>query len=589
MRRWLCICLTGLLLLSSLAGCGEKAPDPTEEEEGLHLTVRATAAQTNLEPARATANGAKTLVYHLYENLLKWVDDGSGNAVLVPGMAKDYTVEENVDGSSTYTFTLRGDIKWSDGELITSADFLYAWQRLFSMENPPVEVYQLYMVEGYQEAWSNRDGTLLTGVSAPDSHTLVIKTSDQCAYFLDVFCAGTLTMPVRQDLVEKYGENWGAQQEALVGNGPYTVQSITADEITVEKNDQYYDAAQVAADTITFRWTGDAEAAYQELTEGELDFLVDLPQAEVEARAEADTLTVEPDPSTYALLMNNAAAPFDNDFVRQAFAVCVDQEALTVAAASVTDTAATGFVPHGVTNRDDQFAPAAEETDPDSVVLPEDLLEQQDEEETHWDWRAVGDYELEQEETTQEERNSQGRRLLAQAGYPNGQDFPEVAYLYVDTPENQRVAEYLQQLWKEALNVTVTLTALGEDECRTALLTGEFTMATFRFDGAYDDAMAFLQRWQSTVSTGAGNLIRYNNRAYDLLIYVVAETASNSAREACLHDAEQLLLDSCGIVPLYYYGRTSQLAEGLTGLYSMADGTYFFQYVAPEQVDQLEE
>ena len=575
-----------LLGLSALAGCGS-AGDNTQagdggEEGPFQLTVRATAAQTNLDPALATANSAETLTYHIYENLLKWVDDGSGNAVLAPGMARDYTVTENIDGSDTYTFTLRSDITWSDGEPITSADFLYAWQRLFSMENPPVAVYQLYMVEGYQQAWSSRDGTLLTGVSAPDDQTLVIKTSDHCAYFLDVFCAGTLTMPVRQDLVEKYGEDWGAQQKALVGNGPYKVQSIGADAIVLEKNDAYYDASLVGAETITFQWTGDAESAYQELTAGTLDFLKDLPQSAVDALAQEDALVIEPEPSTYALLMNNAAAPFDNDFVRQAFAVCVDQEALVAAAGSVTDTAATGFVPHGVTNRDDQFAPAEEETDPDAVVRPEDLLEEQEEEEEiRWDWRAVGDYGAQQEELTQEERNSQGRRLLAQGGYPNGQGFPEVAYLYVDTPENEKVAQYLRQLWQEALNVTVTLTPLSEEECRGALLAGAVAMAAFRFDGAYDDAMAFLQRWQSTVSTGAGNLIRFNNRAYDLLIYVVAETASNSAREACLHDAEELLLDGCGVVPLYYYGRTSQLADGLTGLYSMADGTYFFQSVAP--------
>ena len=94
-----------------------------------------------------------------------------------------------------------------------------------------------------------------------------------------------------------------------------------------------------------------------------------------------------------------------------------------------------------------------------------------------------------------------------------------------------------------------------------------------------EGAMAYLKRWQSTTGTAAGNVISFNDRAYDLLIYVVAETGSNSAREACLHDAEALLLDDCGVVPLYYYGRASQLAEDLTGLYSMTDGTRFFRNV----------
>ena len=145
---------------------------------------------------------------------------------------------------------------------------------------------------------------------------------------------------------------------------------------------------------------------------------------------------------------------------------------------------------------------------------------------TVWDYRAVG-MPRPQTETTREERST-AQELLSQAGYPNGQDFPEVTYLYEDTPENQAVAEYLQSLWQEMLNVTVALDPLDGTELRTRLF-GEFTMAAFRFDAAYDDATAFLNRWDSEAGAIGGNLIGFNDRAYDLLLYVVPETASNSA------------------------------------------------------------
>lgn len=585
MKRWLVICLVCAMLLAVLSACsgngGETSQNRTDEGETLNLAVQCTGAVSDLDPARAAASDTETITYHLFENLLRWEDDGSGHAVLGNGMASGYTVEQNVDGSTTYVFTIRSDARWSDGEAVTAADFVYGWQRLFSMDNPPGTIHQLYMVEGFDQAWANRDGTLLTGVSATDSHTLVIRITDQCAYFLDAFCAGTLTMPVRQDVVEQYGAGWANDPESLVTNGPYHLaQDLTDGGLLLEKSETYYNAASVRADVITFSWGTSAESAYQDLLNGELDFLVGLPEDEITARAEDGTLTVEPEPSTYALLLNNLAAPFDNETVRQAFAACIDTEELTAAVGDATLTAATGFVPHGIANRDDQWQTEQQETqDP---ALPEDLLSGESEtEETVWDYRAVGDYDQTTEEVTRQERAAQAQRLLNQAGYPDGQDFPEVTYLYEDTPENQAAAAYLQSLWQEMLHVTVTLQPVTDADLRTQLLSGTFTMAAFRFDAAYDDATAFLNRWDSTAGAIGGNLIGFNNRAYDLLLYVVPETASNAGREACLHDAEQILLESCGVVPLFYYGRTSQLADELGGLYGLSDGTYFFWSVGP--------
>ena len=590
MKRWLAICLSAVLLLSALAGCGENdagtQPDGTTEGEFRDLSVRCTGPVTELDPARAAANNTETVAYHLFENLLRWEDDGSGNAVLANGMASDYAVEQNTDGSTTYTFTIRSGAKWSDGEDVTAGDFVYGWQRLFGMENPPGTIHQLYMVEGFDQAWANRDGTLLSGVYAEDDHTLVIQITDQCAYFLDAFCAGTLTMPVRKDIVERYGAGWANDPDTLVTNGPYVLgQSMTDTFVLLEKNETYYNAGRVWSDSLAFTWNDDAEFSYQNLTDGSLDFLAGLPEAEIAARAEAGTLQVEPEPSTYALLLNNLAEPFNDQTVRLAFAACVDTAELTAAVGDATLTAATGFVPHGIVNRDEQWM-AEEESGGEGVTLPEDLLEGQEEpEETVWDFRAVGDADQSGEALTEDERTALARELLSQAGYPNGRDFPAVTYLYADTAEGRAAAEYLRDQWQSVLNVTVELEAMDEAALRERLLAGDFTMAAFRFDAAYDDATAFLDRWRSDVGAAGGNLVGFSDRAYDLLLYVVPETASNAGREACLHDAEQILLEGGGVVPLFYYGRTAQLSDGLTGLYGLADGTYFFWNVAPAQAE----
>ena len=587
MKRWLALALAAALLLALLAACGggEDTENTGEEDQGesLSLTVCATPRQTTVDPAAAAQSGGETILYHLYENLLRWTDDGSGHAVLAPGAAESYTEEESVTGQVTYTFTLRAGAVWSDGEPVTAYDFLYAWQRLFTLEETPPLLAELSVVEGCAAALEAKDGSLLTGVSAPDKETLVITLTSHCAYFLDEFCAGALTMPVRRDVEEDYGAIWGQLPTAVVTNGPYRLKSLSESAITLQRSESYRESG--GPDQLTFVWMEDAAEDYGKLAAGELQFLAGLPGDAVAQQAAEGTLRVEEVPSTYALLMNNRAEPFDNEFVRQAFAAVVDPQAVTEAVGLATLRAATGFVPWGVANRDDQWAveeeTAEDAAQADAPVLPEDLVEQEnsgeapEEETVWWDYRAVGDYGRVQEELSYDSRVNQGRALLSQAGYPNGRGFPAVEYVFVDTPVNTAVAIYLQDLWASALNVEVTLRGVSEEEMETLLLSGEVALGAFRFDAAYDDAMAFLRRWQSEFIASGENVIGFNDRAYDLLLSVVS-ASGNSAREACLHDAEELLLDGKGVVPLFYYGATSQLADGLTGVYRRCMGEFFF-------------
>ena len=573
MKRWISILLSLTLLVSLLAACASDAPVIDEDQP---LRVSAMAEQTSADPAVAVNTGGDTLVYHLYENLMKWEDDDSGTAQLTEGMAVNYTTVENTDGSMVYTFTLRSDAVWSDGQPVTAHDFVYAWQRLFSLETAPADLSLLSLVEGYAAAYQAKDGSLLTGVEATDDTTLVVRLTAPCAYFLSEVCAGAMTMPLREDLVTS--APW---EPGTVTNGAYTLTSLDSTGALLTSSETYYDADSVGPAAIQFSWDS-GETAYEELTAGELDFVAGLPEEAAETQAEEGTLQVDKRASTYALLLNTKAAPFDNEFVRQAFAAVIDRNALVETACSVTDTAATGFVPHGITNRNDQWT-GTDSGSGDGTVTPDDLLEESMEEETTtWDYRAVGDAESPQEEMTADERISAAQDLMSQAGYPGGKDFPAVAFLYEDTEKNQAVAEYLRDQWQSALGVTVQLQPCTMEELKDAMLNGAYTMGAFQFDASYDDATAFLRRWRSTVASWAGNLVNYSDTAYDLLMYAAEITASNAGREACLHDAEELLLNSCGVVPLYYGGVASQLTDGLTGVYKNALGVYFFDSVTAE-------
>ena len=570
MKRWISILICLALLVTLLAACGTDGPALDDEDQPLR--VSAMSAQTTADPAAAVNTGGDTLIYHLYENLMKWVDDGTGAAQLTEGIAQNYTVEENTDGSMVYTFTIRADAVWSDGEPVTAADFVYAWQRLFSLETAPADLSLLSLVEGYADAYQAKDGSLLTGVEATGDQILTVRLTTPCAYFLSEVCGGAMTMPLREDLVTAAG--W---EPGKVTNGAYTLASLTNDGAVLTRSETYYDAEAEGPAAIQFTWeTG--QAAYEALTAGELDFVSSLPEEAAEALAETEALQVSPLASTTALLLNTQAAPFDNEFVREAFAAVVDQAALTEAVCSVTDIAATGFVPHGIANRNDQWTDPDAASSDDEAVTPDDLLDasNQEADDTVWDFRAVGDAEAPREELTMEERLSAAKNDMSQAGYPDGEDFPAVTFLYEDTAESRAVAEYLRDLWQESLGVTIQLQACTLKELKDAMLAGEYALGIFQFDAAYDDATAFLRRWKSTTAYWAGNLVGYANQAYDLLLYAADITASAAGREACLHDAEELLLSSCAVVPLYYGGTAAQLADGLTGVYGNAMGVWFF-------------
>ena len=181
-RRLAAMLIAAMLLLS---GCTQPK-DPSEENNTavpLSLTIAAGGAQDTLEPAYNTADGGETILFHLYENLMRWENDGRGYATLAPGQAASYTVETDYAGNSTYTFTLRSDIVWSDGQNVTAYQFVAAWQRLADPAYASPHHALMSCISGYDEVRTSGDSSLLA-VSAPDAHTFVVTLNGSATYFL---------------------------------------------------------------------------------------------------------------------------------------------------------------------------------------------------------------------------------------------------------------------------------------------------------------------------------------------------------------------------------------------------------------------
>lgn len=605
-NRWIPLLLALVLLLSA---CGEE--EGGAQAQPLALTVTVGEAQDTLDPARATARGGEMILHHLYENLLRWEDGGDGWAVPAPGQAEEYTVETDYAGNATYTFTLRRDAAWSDGQAVTASDFVNAWRRLADPANDLPHRTLLEAVAGYDEVQETGDASLLA-VSAPDEHTFVVSLSGSCAWFLEELCAGAYTMPVRE----------GTAPDGSVTNGPYTAVQFDPARVVLEPNEHYYDRSRVGPESLQFVQSQGAEADYQSFLDGQCQLLTLLPEGVLEQRREEGGWTPEPVTALTAVLFNTRQAPFDNADVRLAFRLVVDTQAAADAAGDAALRAAAGVVPYGVA--DYGTRPEAAEPEPDEG-LPDpnaaSAAPEQEPEQTCWDFRA---HSLEKV-TVPAENDCQAdcqeaRRLLAGAGYPNGEGFPAVEYLYVDSDEGAAAAAALCAMWRQELGVTVTARGLAREELDARLAAAKaadgpveadeadeadgadgadapedsggedageagapeaapFAMAAVDLSAPYSDAGALLGRWHSA---SPNNFSGYRSDAFDILLSSAAAAVSAEVRDAYLHDAEAILLEEAPVIPLWCRGGGSLLAEGLGGLFRQPDGVYFLFSVTAE-------
>lgn len=600
--------LAALLACLLLAACRERqTADPSQNPAGepaepYTLSVSVSDTLETLDPARVAAPGGESVLYHLFENLMRWTDGGDGWAVLAPGQAESYRVETDFAGNATYTFTLREDVRWSDGRAVTASDFVAAWRRLADPAADLPHRELLSVIAGYDEVQETGDVSRLA-VSAADDRTFVVSLTGSPAHFLEELCAGAWTMPVRQDLLD--GGSWGESAEATVTNGPYTASYLSRNLVTLKRSETYYDSAQAGPDVIEFLTREGSQADYDKLLAGETALATDLPAEPLRALSESGLWTPEPVTAGYNVLLNTQRPPFDDVNIRTAFRLAIDPSALVEALGDPTLRAAGGLAPYGVS---DYGQPVQEEEpeekepavlDPNAASNAAPAPEEPNP--VCWDFRM---HSLEKV-TVHAQRDYdadclRAQALMAQAGYAGGGGFPVVEYIYVDSELGGNLARALQAMWQERLGVTVTVRGVSQaeydaqvllrplpEEVRTdgsdpqqvgalGVATGEFTMAGQLLSAPYSDAGVLLERWHS----GSGeNVTGYVSDAFDILLSAARAAVGPEARDAYLHDAEAILLEDAPVIPVCSLGGSYQLAEGYTGLYRAPDGVYFLYNV----------
>jgi len=461
----------------------------------------------DLDPQIVTAYTDSLILTALFEGL---VLQDSKTLDPIPGVAERWEI--STDGL-VYTFHLRDNARWSNGDPVTAEDFVYSFHRVLS---PALASEYAYMLHAMKNAEAFNTGKLTdftqVGVKALDARTLQITLQHPTPYFLSLL-ANMTWWPVHRPTIEKFGKMdqrgtaW-TRPGNHVGNGPFVLEQWkVGDQIVIRKSPTYWDRDRVGLNQIRYYPIESAATEERAFRAGQLHTTYSVPVEKIDAyRAEApDRLRIEPWLETSFLRVNVTKAPLTDRRVRQALGQAIDRRALTDSVMRLGQTPAHHFTPPETAG----FTALAR--------MPSDP--------------------------------AAARQLLADAGFPGGRGFPEIE-LHLPTSDTAlKVSQALQEMWKKELNIRVTL---RNEEFKVFLDTQRrlaFDLSLSRWVGDYPDPATFLDMF----TTGNGNNdTGFSNTEYDRLIAETTRIAERGARNELFQQAEKILMFEAPILPLYF-------------------------------------
>ena len=574
-----------MLVLAMVLSCSAIS---LAEEAATSIAVCIASEPDTIDPALNSAVDGATLTAHLFSGLAKWAQNEEGNLVIVADAAEELTEGvENEDGTVTYTYTLKDGLTWSDGQAVTAGDFEFAWKRAASTELAADYGYMFEVVKGYPDELA---------VTAIDDKTLEVTLNNAVAYWNELM-AFPAYYPVREDVVSN--EAWATDPSTYICNGPYTITGWEHNsKITLTKNPAYIDADSVTMDVIEFYLSDDANNMLSNFENRTWQLIDDVPTAEIK-RLETEYPTeyyVAGQIGTYYVCWNinqnllpadseltGAEAAAANVEIRKAMSLLLDRNYIVEEIGQAGQVPASGFVPMGMTDADgSEFYMNAGDSD-DYVgyydVSADAYID-------NWDeaieiLKKYYDY----DEATYTFTNA-----------------PTMEYLYNTSEAHKAIGEYLQGVWA-SVGITVNLV---NQEWNTFLNTrkdGGYTIARNGWLADYNDPISFLDMWitesgnndvqfgkdahadiamYSLDLTDLGYDVKVENgtwaETYDVIIGLVKTCTDTETRYELMHRAEDLLMSTGCITPLYFYTDIYMLDENVEGFFSNPLGYKYFMY-----------
>lgn len=586
----------------------ESADAPADNAEPSVINVCLASEPDTIDPALNSAVDGATLTAHLFSGLAKWAQDENGNLEIVADAATELPEGvTNEDGTVTYTYTLRDGMTWSDGQPVTAGDFAFAWKRAASPALAADYGYMFEVVDGYADVWATDDaGNYVNpdaelNVVALDDKTLQVTLSNAVAYWNELL-AFPAYFPVREDVVAN--EAWATDPSTYVCNGPYTMAAWDHNSvISLQKNPNYYNADAITMDTINFYLSDDANNMLSNFENRSWQLIDDVPTNEIASLKEEypDEFVVAGQIGTYYVCWNineeilpasstltGADAEKAKEEIRNAIGLLLDRNYIVEEIGQAGQVPASSFVSMGMTDADgSQFYQNAGHND------------------------AFDGYYDVSKDSFESNFNTAVETLKKYYTFDEATqqftDFPTLTYLYNTGESHKATGEYLQSALA-AVGITMNL---ENQEWATFLNTrknGDYSIARNGWVADYNDPICFLDMWTTAsgnndVQFGKGanaDVAIYNldltpygydvnvtngtwAQTYDVLISSIKSCTDSANRYAMMHIAEDMLMQTGCIVPLYFYTDIYMLDSNVHGFYSNPLGYKYFMYCTIEE------
>ena len=491
-----------LSVLSAMAVFSAVLPGCGFEDEPADFTMLGREPES-LDPQLCTGQPGGRILENVFEGLTRRAPHTLSP---IPAVARSWEVEE---GGTRYVFHLRTEARWSDGHRVTSDDFRSSWIRMLLPATAAPYANLLYPICGareFHEGKSTDPGTL--GVTCPDDSTLVLHLKRPVPYWLDL-CAYYPLYPIPTKVIQSKGRLW-TRPRNMVSNGPYLLDAWEINRrVRLRKNPRYWNASQMEIEIVDVMHGDDVNSNFNRYESGVLDWVDSegVPSTIVGRLLERADMHVGPYFNTYFLRFGIRAPPMDDVRVRKAFYHAVDPVAITRHVTRGGQIPAHSLIPPGLSGYHEV---------------------------------QLGGYQPEL-----------ARRLMAEAGYPGGQDFPPVTYLYNTSEAHRQIAIVMQQQWKKELGVDVKLRNMEWKVFMATTRAGNFQIARGGWIGDYLDPNTFLDIW---TSRNGNNRTGFASPRYDKLLERANRELDSFSRMALLRQCEGIVTqEQCVILPIYYY------------------------------------
>ena len=519
-------------------GCGSRErPADVAAEEGILIWANGT-EPVGIDPHVVTGVPENRIISTLLEGLISYhpTDDN----IPEPGVAERWESNEDY---SVWTFYLREDAQWSNGDPVTAQDFVYSWNRMLS---PPFGAKYAEMLYVLKNGEAFHQGEIedfaQVGVQAVNPKTLRVTLEGPTPHF-PLMLKHYSFFPVHPPTIEKYGgmnelaNNW--TREEYVGNGPFTFAEWTPNQIVrVVKSETYWDRDTVQLNEVHFRPIDNANTEEAAFRNKEVHITNTVPPSKIQGYRlnNPDLIRIDPYLGIYYYRFNTTRPPLDNPLVRQALSLSIDREQIVETITRGEQIPASGFTPPGMEG-----------------------------------YESPGDIQF---------NPQKAKQLLAEAGYPDGEGLPEVEILYNTLEAHRDIAEAIQNMWQEVLGVEARLLNQEWKVYIPSMQNLEYDIARAGWIGDFMDPITFLSMW----TTGNGN----NNTGwaspeFDALIREIQRTGDEAERTKLLEQAEQKMLDAHIVAPIYWYSRIYLIDPRVRGWHPKRLDNHPIKYVYFEE------